>query len=172
VKILTLCTGNVARSVMLAYMLTDLSEASGLEVTVRSAGTHTIEGAAMSARTVRALESIADLGEHHYTRHRSHQMNDADAAWADLILAAELDNVRYLHRRYTGAAGRSFQLGAFVTLAPTGVDLVAQMHEVSRHPLEERWDVVDPAGGDQALYDAVARELWDYARRLVDVVGS
>ena len=165
-KVLTLCTGNVARSVMLAYMLSDLADADGLAWQVRSAGTHAIEGQAMSLRTRYALESIPELGEHRYGAHRSHQVDEADLSWADVILAAELDHVRYVER-LAGDRSRAVQLGAFTAYAPSGRGLEEQLREVRRYPTDASRDVRDPAGGDQADYDACARELWRLAQDFV-----
>ena len=64
-RIVTLCTGNVARSVMLGYMLTTLAYTNEADWKLRSAGTHVIEGSAMSSRTRDALWSIDELGDHH-----------------------------------------------------------------------------------------------------------
>ena len=169
-RIVTLCSGNVARSVMLAYMLSDLAEAEGRAWRVRSAGTHVAEGQAMSARTRRALESIPELGEHRYGAHRSHQITLVDVAWADVILAAELDHVRYVER--LAGAAPVVQLGAFVTHAPRAETLADQLRALEDEPDDGRLDIADPAGGDQADYDACARELWTYARRFAELVAS
>src|ERR1039458_8278867 len=99
-NIVTLCTGNVARSVMLGYMLTTIAHSSGEAWHVRTAGTHVTEGSAMSARTRDALVKIEELGDHRYGAHRSHQLSEADAEWADVIICAELDNVN-LDRKST-----------------------------------------------------------------------
>ena len=169
-KILTLCTGNVARSVMLAYMLGDLAETEGRDWRVRSAGTHVVEGQAMSARTRAALESIPELGEHRYGAHRSHQVCAADLDWADVVLAAELDHVRYVERLGVRAS-RAVQLGAFVAHAPAHRPLDEQLAAVSSAPDEAACDVGDPAGGIQSDYDACANELWRLARRFVELVA-
>ncbi len=168
-RILALCTGNVARSVMLAYMLSDLAEAEGRSWRVRSAGTHVAAGQAMSARTRSALEKVPELGEHRYGAHRSHQVCAADLDWADVILAAELDHVRYVER-LVGDRSRAVQLGAFVAYAPAGFDLAEQLGEVARHSVDASLDVRDPAGGEQADYDACASELWRLARRFAELV--
>jgi protein-tyrosine-phosphatase len=34
------------------------------------------------------------------------------------------------------------------------------------------FDVVDPAGGDQAVYDACASQLWDLAKAFALLVGE
>ena len=155
---------------MLAYMLSDLAEAEGRDWRVRSAGTHVIEGQAMSARTRRALEAIPELGHHRYGAHRSHQIDHADVDWADVILAAELDHVRYVER--LSATARAVQIGAFVAGAPTGLALDDQLLEVVARPVEADLDVADPAGGEQADYDACARQLWDLARRFAELVSD
>ena len=117
-KIVTLCTGNVARSVMLGYMLETLNEVSGLNWSVRTAGTHVVEGLAMSARTRDALQRIDELGAHHYNAHRSHQLLHEDVAWADVILASEADHVRYVRANFPDHAAKAVQLYQFVRHAP------------------------------------------------------
>ena len=131
-----------------------------------AAGTHVAEGQAMSARTRQALESIPELGEHRYGRHRSHQIDAADLAWAEVILAAELDHVRYVER-LAGDRSRAVQLGAFAAYALSGRGLEEQLREVRRYPADASRDVRDPAGGEQADYDACARELWRLAKGFV-----
>ena len=154
---------------MLAYMLSDLAEAEGRSWRVRSAGTHVAAGQAMSARTRSALEKVPELGEHRYGAHRSHQVCAADLDWADVVLAAELDHVRYVER-LIGDRSRAVQLGAFVAYAPAGFDLAEQLGEVARHSADASLDVRDPAGGDQADYDGCASELWRLARRFAELV--
>lgn len=170
-RVLTLCTGNVARSVMLAYMLGDLAEAEGLDWRVRSAGTHVAQGQAMSSRTRAALEAIPELGEHHYGAHRSHQIVLADVNWADVILAAEVDHVRYVER-LGGHTTRVVSLGAFAAHAPQGLGLSEQLRVVATYAADTTLDVADPAGGELADYDACARELWILARRFVELAGD
>jgi len=155
---------------MLAYMLSDLAEAEGLNWRVRSAGTHVIEGQAMSSRTRAALEAIPELGEHRYGAHRSHQISVADVDWADVILAAELDHVRFVERLSTTT--RAVQIGAFVADAPAGLALKDQLLEVATRRVDPDFDVADPAGGEQVDYDSCARHLWDLAQRFVEIVGE
>jgi protein arginine phosphatase len=171
VNILTLCTGNVARSVMLSYMLSDLADANGFDWRVRSAGTHVTEGLAMSSRTRNALLAIADLGEHRYGQHRSHQIDAGDVAWADVILAAELDHVRFVRETFGGGVF-CVQLGHFATYARPATDVSTQLSWLSTQGEDASLDVADPAGGDQSVYDACARQLWDYAQTFAAVVAS
>ncbi len=164
VRIVTLCTGNAARSVMLGYMLTTLAEANGADWGVRTAGTHAVEGQAMSPRTLEALEKLEELGEHHFRAHRSHQLSNDDVAWADVILAVESDHVNYVRRVHPEAASKTVQLRSFCLLAPLDGELVNQVATVAASDSEPGLDVADPAGGDQAQYDACAVELWDLAQ--------
>ena len=88
-NIVTLCTGNVARSVMLGYMLTTIADAAGVDWHVRTAGTHVTEGSAMSGRTRDALRHIEGLGDHRYGAHRSHQLDVDDARYGAELSGSE-----------------------------------------------------------------------------------
>jgi protein-tyrosine-phosphatase len=171
-NILTLCTGNVARSVMLGYMLTTLGEASGEDWQVRSAGTHVVEGSAMSSRTRDALLGIDELVGHRYGAHRSHQLMVDDVAWADVILASEVNHVRYVRTNYPDAARKTVQLRQFVRHASLDVSFDEQLGELSALEPALEFDVVDPAGGDQAAYDACAAQLWELAQVFAVLVAE
>jgi protein-tyrosine-phosphatase len=171
-NILTLCTGNVARSVMLAYMLATLAERSGEQWSVRSAGTLAVEGSAMSIRTRDALGSIAELGEVHYAAHRSHQIVDLDVAWADVILASEADHVRYVRAHFEDASAKTVQLAQFVRRSPIGAPFAQQLATASDLEPSSANDVLDPAGGDQAVYDECAVQLWDLAKSFTRLVAA
>jgi protein-tyrosine phosphatase len=165
-NVVTLCTGNVARSVMLGFMLADLAEAQGWDWKIRTAGTFAVENQAMSARTLRALEQLDDLGDHHFTAHRSHQITADDAQWADVILASEADHVTYVRSNFVDVEHKVVQLKQFVANSPLDGPLAARVAEVAQLEPDVMWDVVDPAGGDQEIYDACARELWDLTQAL------
>jgi protein-tyrosine phosphatase len=165
-NVVTLCTGNVARSVMLGYMLSDLSEGNGWAWQIRTAGTFAIEGQAMSARTLQSLRGLEEIGEHDFTRHRSRQITDDDAAWADVIFASEADHVRFVRDKHPSAAHKVVQLKHFVATAPLEGPIAERVQAVATLEPDVVWDVVDPAGGDQATYDATAQELWDLTMAL------
>ena len=162
-KIVTLCTGNVARSVMLGYMLSSLACREGFDWHVRSAGTHVTEGSAVSARTRDALVAIEELGEQRYGLHRSHQLRVDDVNWSDVILCAEADHVRFVRRHFSAAADKTVQLAQLVARAPAGVSRSEQVAYVASLELDAQFDVADPAGGDQAVYHACAQQLWSLA---------
>lgn len=171
-KIVTLCTGNVARSVMLAYMLTTLSEENGGSWKIRSAGTHVVEGSAMSSRTRDALLGIDELGHHHYNAHRSHQLSDEDVEWADIVLASEASHVNYVRTKFSDAAGKVVQLHQFVRHAPLDAPFETQLLTVASMDPDAQFDVADPAGGDDATYRACAQELWDMAQVFATLLGE
>jgi protein-tyrosine phosphatase len=163
-NILTLCTGNVARSVMLAFMLQTIGEANGVQWQLRSAGTHVIEGSAISPRTLRALQSLDELGEHHYGAHRSHQVDEDDVAWADIVLASEANHVNYVRRHFPLHAHKAVSLHQFVLDAALDESFEDTRDEVSSREPDPACDVRDPAGGDDATYIACAQELWELAQ--------
>lgn len=171
-NVVTLCTGNVARSVMLGYMLTTLAGAKGDGWHVRTAGTHVSEGSAMSGRTRDALMKIEGLGDHRYGAHRSHQLNQADTEWADVILGAEADNVKFVRANFAKNADKAVQLAQFVRFAPPDGSFHAQLRAASSLDPSPDFDVEDPAGADQLTYDACARQLWDLARAFALLVGA
>jgi protein-tyrosine phosphatase len=171
-KILTLCTGNVARSVMLGYMLASLGEGSGELWSVRSAGTLAVEGAAMSVRTRDALRSVVELGEQRYGAHRSHQVDGADVEWSDVILASEAAHVHYVRAHFESASIKTVQLALFVRRAPTGVTFAQQLAAVADLDPSTQYDVADPAGGDQFAYDQCASQLWELAKAFTQLVAG
>lgn len=157
---------------MLGYMLSALAEGSDEPWTIRTAGTFVVEGSAMSSRTRDALLGIDELGERRYGEHRSHQISEEDVEWADVILASEADHVRYVHAQFDDANAKTVQLVQFVRRAPTDVTFAEQLAAVSALDPSSTFDVVDPAGGDQAVYDACASQLWDLAKAFALLVGE
>lgn len=155
---------------MLGYMLTTLAEVSGDEWHIRTAGTHVTEGSAMSGRTRDALMKIEALGDHQFGAHRSHQLSDTDCDWADVILAAEADNVRFVRTAYASYADKAVQLAQFDRYASPKRTFGEQLRVAVAHEPSAEFDVVDPAGGDQATYDACARQLWNLAQTFALIV--
>ena len=171
-KLVTLCTGNVARSVMLGYMFTTLAENNGLDWQVRSAGTHVIEGSAMSSRTRDALLAIDELGEHRYGHHRSHQLSAEDVSWADAVLTTEASQVNFVRTNFPEATNKTVSLRQFLREAPLDQPLGEQLAYVSSLEPLDYFDVADPAGGDQVTYNACAAQLWSLAQAFVTLMGD
>jgi protein-tyrosine-phosphatase len=171
-RIVTLCTGNVARSVMLGYMLTTIADANGSPWQVRTAGTHVLEGSSMSARTREALLKVDELGAHHFAGHRSHQLDERDLDVADLVLASEADHVNYVRRHFPEHSMKAVALAQFVRFAPLDASFEVQLAQVAAMDPSRQFDVEDPAGGDQAVYDACALELWELSQAFATIVGE
>jgi protein-tyrosine-phosphatase len=156
---------------MLGYMLTDIAEVNGLNWHIRTAGTHVVEGSAMSSRTRDALLRVDSLGEHHYGTHRSRQLTLVDVSWADAVLASEANHVRYV-RTHFGDAAKSVSLGQFLREAPLDVGFDEQVQFVASLEPLDYFDVADPAGKDQAAYDECATLLWEMAQTFAALVAD
>ncbi len=154
--VVTLCTGNAARSVMAGAVLRE--HVPGLLVT--TSGTHVIEGMPMSWRT---RDAIASLGLP-IPDHRSRQATVQELDSADLVIALAREHVAWMRRVHPRAAPRTATLKRLARDLPADgtplADRLAQMrlHEVELEPGE---DVLDPAGGDLDVFLACAQEIAD-----------
>ena len=161
--LVTLCTGNAARSVMAGAML------GGAALPIVTAGTHVIEGQPMSRRIRAALESVG----HNADGHRSHQVTDDDIDGSVLILAMAGEHVAYIRRKHPRAAARTASIKRLVRHLPDGTEPLADRLAALRLDQVElgTWeDVEDPAGGEDAVYVACAEELADLCARLLPLL--
>ncbi|HEU5302533.1 MAG TPA: hypothetical protein VFW06_09890 [Acidimicrobiia bacterium] len=165
VRIVTLCTGNAARSVMSGAII----RARRADLEVVTAGTHVIEGMPMSWRTRDALAGLEIAAD----GHRSHQLREGDVAGADLVLAMAGEHVSYVRRVHPQAAPRTATLKRLVRdlgsgPAPLGERVGALGLEAAA--IEGWEDVDDPAGGDLPEFEACAREIDDLLTRLLPLL--
>lgn len=151
--LLTLCTGNAARSVMAGAMLTEAGWGG-----VVTAGTHVIEHQPISIRTRGALATVGLDA----SGHRAHQVTAADLAGADLVLAMAAEHVRYVRRRHPESAAKTATIAWLAEHLPAGserlADRVAAL-DLGSLDLAVQADVADPAGGEEEDYVDCVRQL-------------
>jgi protein-tyrosine-phosphatase len=174
-ELLMLCTGNASRSVMAGFMLEHLKVGAPLdeELHIVTAGTHTIDGQPMGLRTRGALSAIPELADVAFGRHRSRQVDEADLVRADLVVAMEADHVRFVRRQFPEAAAHTAtirRLCADLPPAPPSLTERVTGLKLADAELFDVDDVIDPAGGDEAVYAACAAELWVLCQRLITLL--
>ena len=162
-----LCTGNAARSVMARAMFAD--RAPGWSSV--GAGTLVLEGLPMSRRTRIALADHGLVDPDH----RSRQFGSGHAD-VDLVVAMEPSHVAWIRRHYPEMAGRTASLPRLVRELPTGdgTNLADRLEAMTLAEVEVAdWEeVVDPASGEQADFDACAATLDGLVDALVERLGS
>lgn len=175
VRIVTLCTGNAARSVMAGVLLEQLADHEGAAVEIVTAGTHVVEGQPMGLRTKQSLVALGEIDTSMLGRHRSHQLTDDDCSWADVIVAMEADHVAYVRTRHPHAADKTATIHRLVAEVPITEAPFRERLAVLRldsSDLAGDRDVLDPAGGDQEDYDRCAAEIFELCQVLVGLVDG
>lgn len=138
---------------------------------VSGAGTLVIDGQPMSQRTRNALGlfGLADPD------HRSRQLTPSAVRGATLIVAMEPDHIRWARKQLPVALPITATLKRLVRDLPeTDGSLDQRVAALGLASVEvgEWEEVIDPGGGDQAIFDACAKELDDLVDGLIEALGQ
>lgn len=156
-----LCTGNAARSVMARIMF----EIRAPNYVAVGAGTLVLEGHPMSQRTRKALEGfeISDPA------HRSSQFGEKHVE-VDLVVAMEPSHIQWIRKNFPEVAPRAATLPRLVQKLPEYGSLHERIKKLNLAEVEiESWEeVVDPASGDQEVFDLCAAEIDRLINQLID----
>jgi len=140
VKILFVCTGNTCRSPM-AEVILKHKQIDNLEV--RSAGIYAMPNAQMSAH---AQQVLNDAGMSH--QHSATQLSMVEIDWADLVLTMTTAHKDTVISSFPGTDHKVFTLKEYT----------------NEGSLE---NVVDPYGGNRAIYEATFAELHELVDQLI-----
>lgn len=158
-RITVVCTGNICRSPMAAFVLRERFEAAGLTdlVDVDSAGTTAWEeGNPADPRTVAALERRGHTVNHE--GHRARVFDKRSFEDVDLILAADHGHYTVL-RRLAGTPERQSKIRMLRSFDPSG-------------PKGDALSIEDPWYGDDSSFDRTYDEVTAAADGVVDFVRT
>ena len=169
-RLLSLGTGDLARSAMLAAILEALGGASGRALDVRRAGTHARAGEPAAP----ARDALGAIDELVVTPRvgASHQLELADLEWADVVLATAAEQVRFVREAFPAFSLSCCTLGQFVREAPLDAPWSTQVALVAASDPEPAYDLAEPTGTDQAAYDALAGQLFELVQVFLTVLGD
>lgn len=157
-NVLFVCTGNVCRSPMAQGFLTHEARERGLDLTVRSTGTHAWVGRAATFEGRKVMNELGVPIDDHRTRELDAELLD----WADLVLGLSSEHVRDVVRDFPCVFEKTFGLREFVHLLDfaEGPEVVAAAHSVrSSAGLPSAVDIDDPYGDREESYRRTAGEI-------------
>lgn len=185
VEIVTICTGNIARSPFAMALLEHEARrrlGPAAPVWVRSAGVHGLDGEpAVEAMRDEAAARGIDL-----SHHRGARIGAVDVRSADLLLTATTSHRDRLASLAPEATGRIFTLKEFARLVerapkpPEGTPVRDRVRWYASYAHDGRngrgWgrtrrdDVADPYGGPRDGYRTIALEIEDSVHVIADAL--
>lgn len=140
-RILFVCTGNTCRSPMAEAILKN-KKMDGMEV--KSAGIFAANGSEASTHAKQVLDE--NNIPHH---HQSSLLSKEDLNWADLVLTMTTSHKFAIHQQYPSVSTKLFTLKEF-----------------AGEPFDH--DVVDPFGGNLAIYQETYQELEKFINKVME----
>ena len=170
-----MCTGNVCRSPMAEGFLKWEADRRGLDLDVRSTGTHAWHG---RAATIDGRKIMAELGVP-IDDHRTIELDDRLVDWADLIIGMSLEHARDTKRAFPRAERKTYTMKGLLELLPslpshddTEAWLEAAYHIRDRADAVGVQDIEDPIGERASAYRRVATEIQDLIERFAEGLES
>lgn len=184
-RILFVCTGNTCRSPMAEGLFRKLATEAGLNTEARSAGVSAWDGSPISKHSANILRSRGFAGSL-----TSSALSGETIAWADLILTMTTGHKQTILRRYPESADKVYTLKEFAEDDPSVTETVAEQQRfhselqikqalgqtITDDELRRAkqlglgmpdFDIADPFGGDQEIYEQCADEIESYVVRLI-----
>lgn len=174
-SVLVVCVGNICRSPLAERLLAARAEASGVDVSVSSAGVRALAGERMDDLAAAELVRLGGSPAGFVARRLTEEM----VAGADLVLAATKGVRTEVLNVAPGAMRRTFTLLEFAALcevaaspAGQGVDeLVADVARARGRVSGVVLDVADPVDGSPRLHRAVAETIAAAVDRIVTTLA-
>lgn len=185
-RILFVCTGNTCRSPMAEAMLRRMAAEKGITIGIRSAGVSTIDGLPVSAGALEALR-LRDIDH----KASSRALTSEAVTWADIVLTMTSGHKRGLLQRFPEAVDKAYTLMEFTHQDKQVLADIAELEQLYTElhmkqalgqqltaaernrllELERRipsFDIADPFGGSQNIYNNSAAEIEGALVRLLD----
>ncbi len=187
-RILFVCTGNTCRSPMAEAMLRRIAAQNHIELAVRSAGISTMDGLPISSSALTSLKR-RDI-EH---KGSSRALTAEAVQWADLILTMTSGHKRGLLQWFPEVIDKTYTLKEFTNRDEKVLADIAELEQLytelqmkqalgQQLTMEERqrllvlerripsFDIEDPFGGAQSVYDRSSDEIEEAVVKLLDLL--